>query len=102
MIGAGLDGVQRRWSLDLVSAHRELLLPIEPKQLLVVEHVALPLEQNIQASVAETAAFLGAIAFMRCRRPASSARVVWYLMVMRQQPIALHARRSLIPWVSIR
>ena len=35
-------------------------------------------------------------------RLASSARVVWYLMVMRQQPMALHARRSLIPNASRR
>ena len=35
-------------------------------------------------------------------RLASSARVVWYLMVMRQQPMALHARRSLIPDASRR
>src|SRR3981081_70800 len=33
---------------------------------------------------------------MRWRRAASSARVVLYLMLMRQQPMALHARRSLI------
>jgi len=36
-------------------------------------------------------------AFMRWRGPASSARVVLYLMVMRRQPMALRARRSLIP-----
>ena len=41
------------------AAHRHLLLPIESEQPLVVDHVALPLEQNMQASVAETAAFLG-------------------------------------------
>jgi hypothetical protein len=50
------------------AARRALLL-----QLLVVEHVALLLEQNMQASVAERRRSW-AIAFMRCRRPASSAR----------------------------
>src|SRR3954471_2330339 len=38
---------------------------------------------------------------MRCRMPASSARVVWYLMVMRQQPMfytpAVRSSRGLPP-----
>jgi hypothetical protein len=41
------------------AAHRKLLFPIEPEQLLVVDHVALPLEQNMQAPIAEAAAFMG-------------------------------------------
>src|SRR6516225_5038500 len=39
---------------------------------------------------------------MRWRRAVSSARLALYLTVMRQQPMALHARRSLIPWAPMR
>jgi hypothetical protein len=35
------------------------LLPIEPEQLLVVDDVAFPLEQNMQAPITEAAAFTG-------------------------------------------
>src|SRR5712664_2416389 len=35
------------------AAHRELLFPIEPEELLVVDHIAFPLEQNMQAPIAE-------------------------------------------------
>jgi hypothetical protein len=39
----------------------------------------------------------GYLVNQRWRRPPSFARVALYLTVMRQQPMALHARRSLIP-----
>lgn len=55
----------------------------------------------MQAPIAEAVALLGdrphALA-----KAGIAARVVWYLIVMRQQPMALHARRSLIPWASLR
>jgi hypothetical protein len=67
----------------------------------VVEHVALSLEQNMQASVAETAAFLGdrlhtlpKAGIIRPRGLVSHG--------LRQQPMALHARRSPILWLSTR
>src|SRR3954447_3728584 len=40
------------------AAHRELFFPIEPEQLLVVDHISFPLEQNVQPPIAEAAALL--------------------------------------------
>jgi hypothetical protein len=50
----------------------------------------------MQAPIAEAAAYLGDCPHA-LRRAASSARGVLYLMVMRQQPMDLHAGHSLIP-----
>jgi hypothetical protein len=61
----------------------------------LVDHITFPLEQNLQASIAK-ARRSWAIAFISWRRAASSARV-FFITVMRQQPIALHASRSLVP-----
>src|SRR3981081_403796 len=41
------------------AAHRKLFFPVEPEQLLVVDHVTFPLEQDMQAPIAEAAAFMG-------------------------------------------
>jgi hypothetical protein len=41
------------------AARRKFLLPIEPEQLLVLDHVALSLEQKMQPPAAEAAALLG-------------------------------------------
>ena len=65
----------------------------------MVDRIALPLAA-MQASIAEATTFLGDCPHALAKA-ASSARVAWYLVVMRQQPMALHARRSLIskaPW----
>lgn len=39
-------------------AHRQLLLPIEPEELLVVHKVSLAPEQHMKASISEAAAFM--------------------------------------------
>jgi hypothetical protein len=66
----------------------QLLFPMEPEELLVVDHVPFPLEQDMQAPIAKAAAFMGdrlhALAKAGIVRPG-----VLYLMVMRQQPMAL-------------
>ena len=41
------------------AAYRKPLFPVEPEELLVVDPIALPLEQNMQASIAEATAHLG-------------------------------------------
>ena len=41
------------------ATHREPLFAVEAEQFLVVDHMALPLEQDMQASIAEAAALLG-------------------------------------------
>ncbi|MGY4333557.1 hypothetical protein ACVWWG_007974 [Bradyrhizobium sp. LB7.2] len=71
------------------------------EQLLLVDHIALALEHNMEVPIAKAAALLGdrphALAKAGIVRP---GRLVF--MVMRQQPMALHARRSLIPKASRR
>jgi hypothetical protein len=57
----------------MVSIGRRNTFPVEPEQLLVVDHIALPLEQNVQAPIAEATARSWAIALKRWRRLASSA-----------------------------
>src|SRR6516165_6214099 len=41
------------------AAYRKPLFPVEPEEPLVVDQIALPLEQNMQASIAEATAHLG-------------------------------------------
>lgn len=41
------------------AAHRDPLFPVAPEELLVVDQIALPLEQHVQAPMAETTPFLG-------------------------------------------
>ena len=60
------------------AAHRELLLPVEPAQPLVVDHITRPLEKNMHASVAETAAFLGDRLHTLPKAEYHPHRVVWY------------------------
>lgn len=54
----------------------------------MADHIPLPLEQNMQTPIAEAAAILGdrqhALAKADIVHP-----VFWYLIVMRQQPMAL-------------
>lgn len=62
----------------------------------MVDHIAIALEQNMQTPIAEAAAILGE----RPHAPAKAGivrpgRLV--SIVMRQQPMALHSRGSLIP-----
>ena len=70
------------------AAHSELLFPIKPEELLVLDHISFRLRRTCRRRYPKRRRSC-AIAFMRWRRAASSARVVLHLIVTRQQPMAL-------------
>ena len=82
--------------------HQQPLLAVEPEQALVVHHIALPAQQDVQPPVAEPPALMAKrlhpLAQHRIVRPPRAGSA----SSSRQQPITVHARRSLIPNASVR
>ena len=72
------------------SADFQLSLAVKPEQALVVPDEALLPQHDMRPSIAEPATLV-AITFMRSRNAPSSGLMVSYPIVMRQQPMALHA-----------
>jgi hypothetical protein len=60
----GQAWIERRSGADrpfagAAMANRKLLLAVEPEELIVVHHIALPLQKDMNAPVAESPAFMG-------------------------------------------
>ena len=62
----------------------------------VIDHKALPFEQHMDAPVAVADVPVQRLSCADAE-PHRRSDVVLYLIIMRQEPMALHARRSLIP-----